>query len=112
MALDAGDGVTRHVLVGFSEPADQAEAAAVSQTAASTGGAATTAAGSRSERRPPRLALDAVDGVAPLTSCRAPVTMRSRRAEYLGDYGEHAKPLKAEKPGPRAKTGKSLRTIC
>jgi len=43
----AGCGVTRHVMVAFFEPADgnQAEAAAVSQAAATPGGAAATATG-------------------------------------------------------------------
>ena len=57
--MDAGDGVTRHVMVGFFDPADgnQAETAAVSQTAATAGGAATTTAGPFGAR----LALDAGD---------------------------------------------------
>ena len=46
LALDAGDGVTRHVMVGFSDPADgQAEAAAISEAAATAGRAAATTTG-------------------------------------------------------------------
>jgi hypothetical protein len=53
--------VTRHVVVGFSEPANgnQAEAAAVSQAPATTGRAAATAAGHEA-----RLALDAGNGMS------------------------------------------------
>jgi len=61
LALDAGEGVTRHVMVGFSDPADgnQAKAAAVSETTATAGRAAATTT------RPfgAHLALDAGDGV-------------------------------------------------
>jgi hypothetical protein len=47
LALDAGNGVTRHVMVGFPDPADghQAEAAALPEATATTGRAAATAAG-------------------------------------------------------------------
>jgi hypothetical protein len=57
--MDAGEAVTRHVMVGFSDPADgnQAEAAAVSETTTTAGRAAATATGP--------LALDAGDGVTP-----------------------------------------------
>jgi hypothetical protein len=45
--MDAGEGVTRHVMVGFSDPADgnQAEAAAVSETTTTAGRAAATTTG-------------------------------------------------------------------
>src|SRR5262245_18409711 len=64
--MDAGEGVTRHVMVGFSDPADgkQAEAAAVSETTTTTGRAVATTT------RPfgARLALDARDRVTPLAT--------------------------------------------
>jgi hypothetical protein len=49
-ALDARDGMTRHVMVGFSEPPDgnQAEAASVSQN---TTAATTTSAAVKRSRR-------------------------------------------------------------
>jgi len=89
LALDAGDddGVTRHVMVGFFDPADgnQAETAAVSQTAATAGGAATTTAGPFGAR----LALDAGDGVTrplPLRRCRSYIlnAYRHRDPDVLG----------------------------
>src|SRR5262249_12628951 len=61
LALDAGDGVTRHVMVGFFDPADgnQAETAAVSETTTTAGRAAATTAGPFGAR----VAMDAGGGV-------------------------------------------------
>jgi hypothetical protein len=66
--MDAGEGVTRHVMVGFSDPADgkQAEAAAVSEATATAGRAAATATGPSEDLHGARLALDARDGVTPM----------------------------------------------
>jgi hypothetical protein len=71
LALAADDGVTHHVMVGFSDLADgnQAEAAAVSQAAEAAGRATTTAAGHQKSVSP-RLALDAGDGVRGLMTRR------------------------------------------
>jgi hypothetical protein len=73
MALAADDGVTRHVMVGFSDPAvpegkgdgNQAEAAAVSQAAATAGRATAPATGAL-RTMAPRLALDAGDRMTPM----------------------------------------------
>jgi hypothetical protein len=60
--MDAGEGVTRHVMVGFSDPADgQAEAAAISEAAATAGRAAATAAGSLRSSMAAGPALDALN---------------------------------------------------
>ena len=66
--MDAGEGVTHHVMVGFSDPADgnQAEAAAVSKTTTTAGRAAATATGPFGAR----VAMDAGDGVGDM---QAPV---------------------------------------
>jgi hypothetical protein len=61
--MDAGEGVTRHVMVGFSDPADgnQAEAAAVSETTTTAGRTAATAAGSLRSSMAAGPALDALN---------------------------------------------------
>ena len=60
-ALDARDGMTRHVMVGFSEPPDgnQAEATSVSQT--TTAATTTSAAVKRSRKLSKELKEAAMD---------------------------------------------------